>query len=346
MATIGTIVEKNRQFFELLPAGEGRFGTVIIQGQQKIPVRPNPESDPGLLADVSAPTARPVCAVMVTYHPRAETLENISIALSQVHGLVIVDNGSDTAEVDALRVSARASGFQLIENKENRGMAEALNQGVLWARSRGYLWVILFDQDSTITSGFIDQMFATWESHPRRDRVGSIHPRYRDRLTGVEGAIRYANYEGGPLTSMTSGALMPMWIFDRVGYFASEFFMDCVDTEFCFRLVAAGYRVVDSKEAVLLHSLGQTRKVNILGFSFSPTHHSAARRYYMSRNRMVVYRKYVHALPALVLRYVYLTFRETAICFLAERGRVRKVRNFLLGSWDGLVGRMGKREDL
>ena len=330
----------------MLPAGNGYSVIVIIQDQQKNPVPPNPESGPGPLGDVNAPTARAVCAVMVTYHPGAETLENIRIALSQVHGLVVVDNRSDTAEVDGLRLLARASGFQLIENKENRGLAEALNQGVTWARSRGYLWVILFDQDSTVTSGFIDQMFATWELHPRRDRVGSIHPRYRDRLTGAEGPIRPANYEGGPLTSMTSGALMPTWIFDCVGYFASEFFMDCVDTEFCFRLLAAGYRVVDSKGAVLLHSLGQTRKVNILGFSFSPTHHSAARRYYMSRNRMVVYRKYLHELPALVLQYVYLTFRETTVCFLAERGRVRKVRNFLLGTWDGLVGRMGKREDL
>ena len=313
--------------------------------QQMIPVHGDLEGAPRLVG-VSATTARSVCAIMVTYHPSAETVENIRIALPQVTGLVIVDNGSTPGEIAVLRALRQASGFQLIENQENRGLAEALNQGVVWARSRSYPWVILFDQDSTITGGFIDQMFATWESHPRRDRVGSIHPRYRDRLTGVEGAIRYANYEGGPLTSMTSGALMPTWIFDRVGYFASEFFMDCVDTEFCFRLVAAGYRVVDSKQAVLLHSLGQTKKVNILGFSFSPSHHSAARRYYMSRNRMVVYRKYVHALPALVVRYVYLTCRETAICFLAERGRVRKVRNFLLGSWDGLVGRMGKREDL
>jgi rhamnosyltransferase len=206
--------------------------------------------------------------------------------------------------------------------------------------------VILFDQDSTITSGFIDQMFATWESHPKRERVGSIHPRYKDRLTGVEAGLRGTKYEGGPLTSMTSGTLMPMWIFSRVGYFASDFFMDCVDTEYCFRLVAAAYCVVGSQEAVLLHSLGRPGKVNILGFSFSPTHHSPARRYYMSRNRVVVYRKYVRELPTLVLQYAYLTLRETAICFLAERDRARKLRNFLLGTWDGLVGRMGKREDL
>jgi hypothetical protein len=37
---------------------------------------------------------------------------------------------------------------------------------------------------------------------------------------------------------------------------------------------------------------------------------------------------------------------ETAKCFLGEEDRGRKLRNFLLGTWDGLTGRMGKRENL
>jgi rhamnosyltransferase len=283
---------------------------------------------------------------MVTYHADAETLENIRIVLPQVQGLVVVDNGSAAGEVGSLRESSQAFGFQLIENHENRGIAKALNQGIAWARSRGYSWVILFDQDSTITNGFILQMFAAWESHPRRERVGSIHPRYKDRVTGFEAPIQRAKDDGGPVTSLTSGALMPTWIFDRIGYFATDFFIDCIDIEFCFRLRASGYYVADSKEAILLHSPGHPERVSVMGFGFSPTHHNAARRYYISRNRVVVYRRYIRLLPGLVLQYVYATLRETAKCFLAERDRARKLRNFLLGTWDGLIGRMGRRENL
>jgi len=287
-------------------------------------------------ASLEATAARSVCAVMVTYHAGVETLENIRKVLPQVQTLVVVDNGSATGETVSLRESSQSFGFQLIENHENLGIAEALNQGIAWARSRGYPWVILFDQDSTITSGFIIHMFATWESHPQRDRVGSIHPRYKDRVTGFEAAIKRAKDDGGPITSLTSGALMPTWIFDRIGYFASDFFIDCVDIDF----------VADSKEAILLHSPGHPERVSVMGFGFSPTNHSAARRYYMSRNRVVVYRRYIRMFPGLVLQYIYATLRETAKCFLAERDRARKLRNFLLGTWDGLVGRMGKRENL
>jgi hypothetical protein len=43
---------------------------------------------------------------------------------------------------------------------------------------------------------------------------------------------------------------------------------------------------------------------------------------------------------------MYAALRETAKCFLGEKDRSRKFRNFLLGTWDGLTGRLGAREGL
>jgi len=286
-----------------------------------------------------------VCAVMVTYHPTTGTLKNIPSLLAQVKELVVVDNGSNSGELGPLRAASRALGFHLIENGENLGIAEALNQGVCWAKSRGYPWMILLDQDSRITDGFIHQMFAVLQSHPHRDRIGSIHPKYVDPETGVEASVPRAR-DGGPVRSLTSGALMPAWIFDKIGGFASEYFIDEVDTEYCYRIRASGYLIADSREAALLHHVGHPRKINFLGFSFRPTNHSAVRRYYMSRNRIVVYRKYFRVFPGWVLQSMNESFRETVKCFLGEDDRARKFRNFLLGTWDGLTGRMGKRESL
>jgi rhamnosyltransferase len=291
-------------------------------------------------------TAQSVCAVIVTYHPSVRILENISKVMAQVQELVVVDNGSDAGEVNLLRSASRDLGYQMIENRENLGIAEALNQGVRWARSKGYAWVILFDQDSAITDGFMGQMFATWEAHPERERVGSIHPKYVDPVTGVEPAVRRAP-DGGPVMSLTSGALMPTWVFDKIGWFASEYFIDCVDFEYCFRIRAAGYLIADSRQAVLLHAAGRAdRTLSFLGFSFRPTHHSAMRRYYMTRNRILLYRKYFRVFPNWVLQSMYDSLRETIKCFVGEPERARKFCNFLLGTWDGLTGRMGKREGL
>lgn len=290
-------------------------------------------------------TTHRVCAVIVTYHPTAAMISTMTKVVEQIHGLIVVDNGSDASEVQALRAASGLMGFHLVENGVNLGIAEALNQGVRWAKAEGYSWVILFDQDSRPTPNLVERMFATWEAHPLRDRIGSLHPTYYDS-TVVKDPVQQRADDGGPVTSMTSGALMPVWIFDKVGWFASEYFIDEVDAEYCYRIRAAGYIIADSKDAVLLHEVGHPEVFRFLGFQCVPTHHNAMRRYYMSRNRVVLYRKYFPIFPRFVLHSMRLALNETLKCFLLDRDRGRKFRNFLLGTWDGLTGRMGKREGI
>ena len=286
-----------------------------------------------------------ICAVIVTFHPSPKMLMSIPEVMKQVHGLVVVDNGSNPPALDPLRILTKQAGFHLIENGQNLGIAEALNRGARWAIDTGYPWVILFDQDSNLTAGFVDSMFETLWSHPQRDRIGSLHPTYVDQKTGKEANVLRAE-DGGPIKSMTSGSLLPAWIFDRVGWFASEYFIDEVDSEFCYRIRAAGYLVADSRKAILLHQVGRPEPFSIFGFACLPTNHNPLRRYYMSRNRVVLYRKYFRVFPRWVLLSMYETFRETIKCFIAERQRIKKIRNFFWGTWDGMTGNMGKREGI
>jgi rhamnosyltransferase len=286
-------------------------------------------------------TAPNVCAVTISFHPTEAMVANLASIRAQARGLVVVDNGSDDESLERLRLASRSFGFELVENGENVGIAEALNRGIRLAIAKGFLWVILLDQDSRLTDGFVANMFAAWESHPSRECVGSMHPTYRNPETGVVPAILRAE-DGGPVASITSGALMPTWIFEKAGWFASDFFIDWVDIEYCLRIRAAGYLIADTAEAVLLHTAGHPKRVAFLGFSFQPSHHSAVRRYYISRNRIVVFRRYWRLFPRWIAPLMYEAFRETVKCFLAEENRPRKFRNFLFGTWNGLTGRMGR----
>lgn len=139
---------------------------------------------------------------------------------------------------------------------------------------------------------------------------------------------------------------MPAWIFDKVGWFASEYFIDLVDWEYSFRVRKAGFLVVDSKHATLLHAPGNPSETTLLGHAFHSTHHSAMRRYYLTRNRIVFYRKYIRFFPRGIASGAYAHLKETIVCLLVEKQRARKFRNVLLGTWDALTGRMGKREGL
>jgi rhamnosyltransferase len=205
--------------------------------------------------------------------------------------------------------------------------------------------MILFDQDSTISEDFVGHMFAAWQSHPHREEVSSIHPRYVDPQTGIEAAVPRAS-DRGPVLPMTSGSLMPAWIFDEIGWFASDYFIDIVDWEYCFRIRAAGYLVADAKQAILFHAPGSPAKIVFLGRTFHTTHHSATRHYYISRNSIVFYQKYFFLFPRWILNTMYRQLHDTAIALIVEENRAPKLRNFLLGIWHGLTGRMGKREQL
>jgi hypothetical protein len=66
----------------------------------------------------------------------------------------------------------------------------------------------------------------------------------------------------------------------------------------------------------------------------------------MSRNRIAVFRKYLAIFPRWILLSMYDSLRETVKCLIAEQDRFIKLRRFVLGTWDGLTGRMGKRERL
>jgi rhamnosyltransferase len=286
--------------------------------------------------------AQSVCAVIVTYHPNAEIIKRVSTIRPQVQGLVAVDNGSSSAELCQLRESAETLCFQLIENGENRGIAEALNQGVLWAKSKGYQWVILLDQDSRAPDNFVDCMLRSWNRHPQKELIASLQPRYANPLSGRESSIARAK-ESGPTFYMTSGSLMPVWIFDKIGFFAAEYFIDYVDFEYCLRARAAGYLIVESEEAVLCHAPGELKEFRRFGFvQFQTSNHSAIRRYYLVRNRVATARKYFRKFPVWTVKDLMHTRKEIVKIILGEKDKGKKLAAMLRGLIDGLTGRMGK----
>jgi len=283
-----------------------------------------------------------VCGIIITFHPSEEMIGHISKVIAQTSGLVVVDNGSSAEAVSLLRRASQELGFHLIENSENLGIAEALNQGVRWAKSGGYQWTILFDQDSRITDSFVRLMMGSWESHPKKDILASLHPRYVDTETGYEEIHENAEKDG-LLFSMTSGSLLPISIYDKIGLFASEYFIDYVDFEYCLRARAAGYMIGESRQAILHHAPGDPSVQSLFGIkSFRTSNHSALRRYYLIRNRIVTARRYFKSFPLWTINDLLYTFKEAFVIVLAENNKCAKLRAMLNGAMDAFAGRMGK----
>jgi rhamnosyltransferase len=283
-----------------------------------------------------------VCAVIVSFRPKPEDLGNLVRVRSQVQDLVVIDNGSAAEQLDLLRAASRELQFELIENGENLGIGGALNIGVHWAQAHGSQWVALFDQDSTVTDGFIAQMLADFEYFAGQRNILLIVPQYRDPMSGVE-RVCGLDEDGGPFVTITSGSLFPIKAFDKCGYFNEDLFIYTVDDEYSLRLRSKGYSIALSPHAVLLHTSGIPTYFKAFGRRwFYTTNYRAGVRYYISRNRMRMALMYGRRYP----RWVRGAFRASLIDLfrfaIAEDSRWAKFKMVFLGFRDGILGRMGK----
>lgn len=289
-----------------------------------------------------------ICAVVVSYHPAAEIIGNVTSLLDQVDEAVIVDNGSGAETKELLERLAGYPNVSVIYNRENLGIAAALNTGVRHAKAAGHQWVATFDQDSKVTPGMIMTMLRAFDTYPKMNKVASLSPRYQNQLTGRiatnrskssrDDGLRYAEV----LVVMTSGNLIRTSVFDAVGYFNESLFIDHVDSEFCLRCASRGYKILEVNDAILLHRTGAPTQHRFLGKIRSTSNHSILRRYYIARNGIYVYKEFAFAYPLWVANDAYRFLKAMIVLLLFETDKRQKLAAITRGVIHGLSGRMGK----
>ena len=234
-----------------------------------------------------------VAAIIVSYNPDSNLFDSINLLLNQVEKVIIVDNGSKEKYVKYIK-SINEDKIEIILNKENLGIATALNIGVRKALENGYEWILTMDQDSKASPDMVKKMFNVYNSINREERkdILSIFPNFVDeRIQSIEENSNMNSYEYVD-ADITSGNLLRKEVFEKVGFFDDSLFIDLVDTDFCMRLNEKGIKMIKIRDAVLYHSLGESKTIKGILGSFNTSNHSALRRYYMTRNRFYIWEKY------------------------------------------------------
>jgi rhamnosyltransferase len=298
----------------------------------------SPEIVPGL------PNGKQVCAIAVTYHPDGEFPARISRILPQVGALVIVDNGSATAEVGMLREIAANPMISLVLNPDNFGIARALNIGIERALSMGFKWTLLLDQDSVPDDDMVQTLLAVHADFPDKDRLAVVGSGFRDVNSKESTPIKVGDSWVEVECVITSGSLIPLAVHAAVGAFREEFFIDYVDIEYCYRARARGFRVIKTRAALMSHSIGAITRHNLLGFKKWTYNHSPDRRYYIARNDTVLLREYgQYALGLWALKSLSRCIRLCKRIALYEQMKSRKMAAVAQGWWDGVRGHLGPR---
>jgi rhamnosyltransferase len=285
-----------------------------------------PEADP-------RPSANSVVAVIVTYHPDPGLQDRVRPLVGQVGAIVVVDNGSRDAELASVDSLERDGVAVTIRNGRNLGIAVALNQGVAWAAEHGYAWAVTFDQDTTPGPDVVSEAARVFDAFP-------------DPSPAVIGATWDPNWcaadPGRPEACViTAGALHSVRAWSALGRFREDFFIDYVDTEFCLRARANGYSVLVACRPTIRHAIGSPSRHETPFRSFTPSNHNRVRRYYITRNRVHVWRTYWRSEPRYVAYDAKAAVKELVKLVLFEEDRRRKLRAIARGVRDGLRGVTG-----
>lgn len=280
-----------------------------------------------------------VAGVVVTYNPDVTavmaTLESVSV---QVETLFVIDNSDRTHDL-AVQV-ARLANVQFVDNHGNQGIAHALNVALELSAQASLNLLLTLDQDSLLPAGYVSQLVRLLDARHDRSVIAIAGGEY------LTAGVR----EGGPVVPsdgevdflITSGNLLDVDLVSKAGGFRTEFFIDYVDMDLCFRLRKRGLKVIQHPSLTFRHRVGDSQWSKIGNVSFVASHHSAFRRYYMTRNRLVFFKDNLSFATGFVLTDVYGLFKDTVKVVLVEDGKLSKLKAAALGLKDALLGTLGK----
>ncbi|MFW0794047.1 glycosyltransferase [Gordonia sp. CPCC 205515] len=302
-----------------------------------------------------------VVAVIASYEPGDEIVDVVKRVSEQVDSVIIVDDGSSslldgaTGPVRQALDNCAAIGATILENPTNLGIAHALNCGVRLALERGADAVLTLDQDTHVGDDFIAR---TLDHLALASSLGLTRIMLSPSVINGEVAQFWYAEKGLTLAyePIQSGLVVTREVFDTVGLFDEDLFIDCVDTEFYLRVRAAGGHALVVPGAQIRHSFGRPARwtpPGLLKRLFSGTGGAGVeftedapfRHYYIARNRLALYLRYARSEPLWCASSIYkdTTTRGRAMII----GSRRRSRIYLTSAGIGaaLRGEMGRIPD-
>lgn len=282
----------------------------------------------------------PVSAVIVLYHPE-ERVVSLVEALMDECCVVVVVNGASDGIVSKIE---RMNGVILLKNNSNIGLGAALNLGLDHAFSVvNSEAAFVFDQDSLVARDFARKMFLALREANRIDfKPACIGPVLVDRKSprAKVFALNYNNEGFASVDSLaTSGTLISREAFLACGPMRSDFFIDAIDHEWCFRAKSLGYDVLSCNKVTMLHDMGVSA-INLYGH-FKPVHSSPVRHYYITRNHIYLLRQSYIPLRWRVLEF-FKIIRRSLFYVMVSESRVKTLYMIFRGIIDGVRGKLGE----
>jgi len=230
-----------------------------------------------------------VSIIIVSWNTRQITCECIGSICEQTselkYEIIVIDNAS--TDNSAAMVKAEFPKVALIENSENRGFAAANNQGITIAKGR---YVLLLNSDTIVLNNAIAKAVAFADAHPEAAVVGCkvLNPDETLQSTcfmfpsilNMFLSTTYF-YKLFPKSKFFGREQMTWWYrndvrevdvvtgcfmlvrreaIEQVGMMDEQFFIYAEETDWCYRFKQAGWKIVFTPDAQIIHFGGGSSK--------------------------------------------------------------------------------------
>jgi len=258
-----------------------------------------------------------ISAVVVSFNTRDDVLRclaSLERNVSRPFEALVVDNASHDGSVAAIRATHTLA--QVVSNERNVGFAAACNQGLRSARAP---YVLFINSDAEVQPAAVDALAAVLDARPdaavvgprtvnedgtvqvsfgpdltlagefaQRRLVRGVRARDPDALRRADDASRV---ECEPAWVSGSCMLARRTALEQVGLFDEGFFLYEEDVDLCVRLRRAGWHIVFTPSAEVMHRLGRSMETT-----------GARSRFEYHRSHLRFYRKHRGVLRTSLLR--------------------------------------------
>ena len=224
-----------------------------------------------------------VSIIIVNYNTKDLTSQCIDSIYEKTQGvrfeIILVDNASTDGSKEVFEKDTRIT---YIYSDENLGFGRANNLGLSTTQGRNILFLnpdtILINNAIKLLSDYLDEHSCVGACGANLYDIDMGHAlSYKRIFPGITSELSnlffhipekiffgkswYHNFTSSPIsTAYISGAdlMIKKSILDKVGPFAPEFFMYYEETDLCFRIHKAGYKLISLPHAKIQHLEGKS----------------------------------------------------------------------------------------
>ena len=279
--------------------------------------------------------------IVVLYYPDKKLIDNILSYLPFLDQLIIWENTPENAQKD-IYFEDECVQSKILKWGENSnvGLGVPFNKAVAYGMKEGFTHLLTMDQDSFFKKDDFENYVNFIRSRPNDNSSCFYIPNYFMNETPFFAQDSEFEYVDG---YMISGTIYPISLFNKIGLFRDDFFVDTIDVEYGLRAKKNQIRMIAVHFVILHHGAGyQRKKRRFLWKTVFPNEYSPVRSYYIIRNALITFKEYPD--PQGKRKYMwYWFYKRLVFVVLYESNKFNKMKALLLGYFHGKTGILGKQ---